>query len=147
MQKKFLVAVAGVLMLATGGLFVSGQWAGSGAVAADGKSYSKSEIESIIHDYLMENPQVILDAVTRLQRQEEAAAEKAAHDFLAANRDAIENAPGAFIAGNPNGDVTIVEFFDYHCGYCKRSLPGLMKMIEEDGNVKLVLREFSCSWS
>lgn len=141
MNGKFLIAAAGALMIGLGGLVVSGQWAGS-AVAASDQNLDKSDVEKIIHDYLMENPEVILEAVTRLQQREQIEAERLAQTFLEENRDAIINAPGAFIAGNPDGDITIVEFFDYHCGFCKKSFAGLMKTVEDDKNIRLVLREF-----
>lgn len=142
MNRKFLIAAAGTLMIGIGGLAVSGQWASNSAEAAGDKGLSKSEIETIIHDYLMENPEVILEAVTRLQQRDQIEAERLAQTFLEDNRDAIISSPGAFIAGNLDGDVTIVEFFDYHCGFCKKSYAGLMKTVENDKNIKLVLREF-----
>lgn len=142
MRGKFIIAAAGTLMIGLGGFFVSGLWAGNSAGAANDRNLNKSDIETIIHDYLMENPEVILEAVNRLQQRDEIEAERLAQAFLEENRDAIITSPGAFIAGNPNGDVTIVEFFDYHCGYCKKSLAGLMKTVKDDKNIRLVLREF-----
>jgi len=61
---------------------------------------------------------------------------------FADNQNLLYNDPTSFVAGNPQGDVTIVEFFDYKCGYCKRAVDSLMKVVEEDGNVRLVLKEF-----
>lgn len=147
MNRKFIIAAAGTVLIGLGALVFSGQWSGNEAIAANSiggdKSWEKSEIESVIHDYLMDNPEVILDAVNKLQQREQNKAEQAAQTFLQKNRGVIESADaGAFIAGNPEGDVTIVEFFDYHCGFCKKSLVGLMKTVEKDKNIKLVLREF-----
>lgn len=147
MNQKFIIAAAGTVLIGLGALVFSGQWSGNEAIAANNiagdKSWDKSEIESVIHDYLMDNPEVILDAVNKLQQREQNKAEQGAQAFLQKNRGAIESADaGAFIAGNPEGDVTIVEFFDYHCGFCKKSLAGLMKTVEKDKNIKLVLREF-----
>lgn len=147
MNQKFIIAAAGTVLIGLGALVFSGQWKGNEATAANSsagdKAWDKSEIETVIHDYLMENPEVILEAVNRLQDREQAKADEAAQAFLQKNRGTIESASaGAFISGNPKGDVTIVEFFDYHCGFCKKSLAGLMKTVEDDKNIKLVLREF-----
>jgi protein-disulfide isomerase len=142
MNRKYLITAAACALIAIGALISVAPWPGGQAVAADTSTMTRPEIEAIIHDYLMDNPQVIIDAVNKLATNEKENAERVAEAFLEDNREAIENAPGAFIAGNPNGDVTIVEFFDYHCGYCKKSLAGLMKTVNDDKNIKLVLREF-----
>lgn len=142
MKQKFLIAAVGTVLIGISALVFSGQWSGNKAIADNTVGMSKADIETIVHDYLMEHPDVIIEAVNQLAAREKEATERQALTFLEDNRDAIENAPGAFIAGNPDGDVTIVEFFDYHCGYCKKSLAGLMKTVNDDKNVKLVLREF-----
>ena len=80
-----------------------------------------------VRGYLLSNPQVLHEVIAELKKQ------------LAAD---IQNDGYSYVAGNPDGDVTIVEFFDYRCGYCKKSFPDLMKTVEEDGNIRLVLKEF-----
>src|SRR6516164_10069385 len=60
---------------------------------------------------------------------------------ISKNADAIFRSPVSPVAGNPNGDVSVVEFFDYNCPYCRRSLPDVLKLINEDGKVRLVLKE------
>lgn len=106
--------------------------------------YAKKNVEfgSQVRDYLLENPKVIREVIQRLQVQEarEEAEEKSKN--LAAYMDDLENDGYSYVAGNPTGDVTIVEFFDYRCGYCKRAYGDLMKTVEEDGNIRLVLKEF-----
>jgi len=102
----------------------------------------KAEIEKIIHDYINENPQVILDAV-RNHQQAQAEAEKAAQqDRLVEMRQQLENAKYSPVGGNPDGNVTVVEFFDYRCGYCKRVHDTVMDTVSDDGNVRLVYKEF-----
>jgi protein-disulfide isomerase len=141
MTKPIRFAAAAALILMLGAVGASFLFSAPSANAAKSPA-EKKEIEGIIYDYLMENPEVILEAVQRLQ-QREAAEEKAKVDaYLSQNRDKIEGPEGSFIAGNPNGDVTIVEFFDYHCTYCKQNLNALLNFVEADGNIKLVLREF-----
>jgi len=106
--------------------------------------YAKQDAEfgSQVRNYLLENPKVIREVIERLQVQEarEQAVKKSKN--LASYIDELENDGYSFVAGNPDGDVTIVEFFDYRCGFCKRVYADLMKTVDEDGNVRLVLKEF-----
>lgn len=99
-------------------------------------------IEQVIYDYLMTNPEVIIEAVEVLQAREEAEAAAKIAQTLEDSRDEIYNSPDSHVAGNPNGDLTIVEFFDYNCGYCKRGLDDLLEAVEEDSNVRLVFKEY-----
>lgn len=99
-------------------------------------------IEEIIFDYLMENPEVIIQAVDVLQAREAAAEEARVAQAVIDNKEAIYASPSTMVMGNPDGDITIVEFFDYHCTYCKRGFPGLMAAVNKDKNIKLVLKEY-----
>lgn len=101
-----------------------------------------SEIEKLVHDYIMSNPQVILDAVRTHQVAEEANADAERQRQLVNMRDQLENAPTSPVGGNLNGDVTVVEFFDYRCGYCKRVHDTVINAVKDDGNVRLVYKEF-----
>jgi protein-disulfide isomerase len=115
------------------------------AVADNDDSLSKNqrqEIEKLIHQYIMDNPRVILDAVERMQEEEQAAKEEAAQKSLLSSRDLLLNDPDTPVGGNPKGDVTVVEFFDYRCGFCKRVYPSLLKVVETDKNVRYVYKEF-----
>ena len=76
------------------------------------------EINRLIHDYLMSHPQVIVESVQKLREQEKVTQREQGASNLATFRDQLENDPLTPVAGNPNGDVTITEFFDYRCGYC-----------------------------
>jgi len=112
------------------------------AASADDKSLSEAEVEAIVKDYLLKHPEVIVEALQLYQeRQEQAEAERARH-MLQASRDRLDDPTGAFVFGNPDGDVTIVEFFDYRCSYCKRVMPTLLDEVQRDGNVRLVFKEF-----
>ena len=99
-------------------------------------------LETVIFDYLMANPEVIIKAVDALQVREAAEAEARAAQAMLDHADMIYDSPAAYVAGNPNGDVTIVEFFDYHCSYCKRSLDNLLAAVDEDPNLRVVFKEF-----
>lgn len=135
-------------------LFVAGAFAASafGVAAATagtpgaqpgnfGASQTR-EIEKIVHDYLVEHPEVLIEAMQALDAKQ-VSEEKILQDkAIATNRKAIYEDESSFVAGNPDGDVTVVEFFDYQCGFCKRSFGPLMETIEADGNIKLILKEF-----
>lgn len=105
-------------------------------------SLNKDDIEKIIAQYIQNNPQVILDSVNKHQQNAAIEEDKKAQDIIKSKTSEIENNPASPVAGNPKGDVVIVEFFDYLCGYCKKVLPSVTKIIEEDKNVKVVFKEF-----
>ncbi|WP_262691768.1 DsbA family protein [Kordiimonas aestuarii] len=99
----------------------------------------RKKIESVVQDYLMEHPEVIMQAVGELQRRQTLAQMLPAIEMY---RSYLEEDAGAAVLGNPNGDVTIVEFFDYRCGYCRRHFPDVMKLVEGDGNIRLLPKQF-----
>jgi protein-disulfide isomerase len=80
--------------------------------------------------------------MSKLEQKEEAERQAAAKDLIAKNREQLNNDGYSYVAGNPQGDVTVIEFFDYNCGYCKRVRSALVQLIEEDKNVRVVLKEF-----
>jgi protein-disulfide isomerase len=102
----------------------------------------KSEIEKIIRDYLVNHPEVLQEAIAALEKKQ--AAEEAAKHQAAVkdNAETIFNSPRHVTVGNPQGDVTFVEFFDYNCGYCKRAMVDMMDLMKHDPKIKVVLKEF-----
>jgi protein-disulfide isomerase len=102
----------------------------------------KDQIRGLIRDYLLQNPEILQEAMVELERKQKDA-EKAAQ--AAAMKDyagALVNSPRNIVVGNPQGDVTLVEFFDYNCGYCKRAAADLGEMIKADPKLRVVLRDF-----
>ena len=95
-----------------------------------------------VRSYLLENPEVIMEAVAVLERRQ--AAEQVANDaaLIATNHAAIYEDPMSHIGGNPDGDVTFVEFVDYKCGYCRKAFPELQSLLEADGNIRIIYKEF-----
>ena len=95
-----------------------------------------------VRAYLLENPEVIMEAVQVLEERQ--AAEQAQGDvqLIANNADAIFNDGYSWVGGNPEGDVTIVEFFDYRCGFCRRAHPEVAQLLEIDGNIRYIAKEF-----
>lgn len=102
----------------------------------------RTEIEHIMHDYLLAHPEVLKDALTELEKHE-AAAEAAKHkDGVKQNREAIFSSPHQVVLGNPSGNVTFVEFFDYNCAFCKRAMGDMLTLLKNDPKLKIVLKEF-----
>ncbi len=95
-----------------------------------------------VREYLMENPQVIMEAVAVLEQRQAEAQVASDSELVAANSVALFEDDASWVGGNPEGDVTIVEFFDYRCGYCRRAHPEVAELIESDGNIRLILKEF-----
>ena len=115
-----------------------GQSQGTGGVSLD----RKAEIEKIVHDYLLAHPEVLKEALLSLQAKEEAAKADSQTQAVAAHKEELNNDPATPVAGNSMGDVTVVEFFDYHCPYCKAVAEPLQQLLNEDKGVRLVLKEF-----
>lgn len=115
-----------------------------GAPAAQAETFddaAKDEIREIVKDYILENPDIILQALREMERLAAEAEEEERRAAMAAMRDRIFADPMTPVSGNPDGDVTIVEFFDYQCGYCKRMLPAMTAVLEGDPNVRVVWKE------
>ena len=119
------------------------------AHAFDLSSMSADEKEAFgqaVREYLLENPETIFEAV-EVFRQREAQAEAAADlNLVAANADAIFNDGFSYVGGNPEGDITVVEFMDYRCGYCKRAHTAVEELIKADGNIRFHRQGISRSW-
>lgn len=115
---------------------------GSVAIAQTAPSpVPREQIEQIVREYLLNNPEVILEAIQGLEEKRRAEAEATQRRVLSSRREAIFNDPTSPVAGNPKGDVTVVEFFDYRCPYCKQMAGPLVRLLKEDGNVRFVFKE------
>jgi protein-disulfide isomerase len=112
-----------------------------GAVTSTGP-LSKEEVQTIIKDYISEHPEEILKSVENMQRKAAEDVQKNAKKEIEARRTEIEDTTHTPFMGNPNGDIKIVEFFDYSCGYCKSANPTILQLINEDTNVTVILKEF-----
>ncbi len=97
---------------------------------------------AIVLDAILENPDVVMRAVDILRGREAAEEEARQAAALTVVGEDLRSGRNAPVLGNPEGDVTVVEFFDYNCGFCKRSAPVLRRLLDEDGNVRVVMREF-----
>ena len=118
---------------------------GSAPLAASAESFSdtqRSDIESIVRNYLIAHPEVLEEAMTELTKRQSAAETEKNEAGVAKNADTIFNSPRGVTLGNKDGDVTFVEFFDYNCGYCKRAMGDMMELMKADSKLKVVLKEF-----
>ncbi len=102
----------------------------------------RRDIEAIIKDYLLNNPEVMVEIQTALESKMEKIQAEKMQVSIKENAKELFQSASAPVAGNPKGDVTVVEFFDYNCGYCKKAFPDLASVVQKDKNVKVVLKEF-----
>ncbi len=101
----------------------------------------QEEINALVHQYILDNPEVILDALRLLEQKQMAAAENSRAQTIEAIYDDLAWHEASPVIGNPEGDVVIVEFFDYNCGYCRKITEDLFDLTEADGNIRYVLKE------
>jgi protein-disulfide isomerase len=107
----------------------------------DAASLEKKQIIATMRDYLTKNPEILVQMTTELDKRQQAEQATQQQKAISKNADALFRSPHSFTVGNPNGDVTVVEFFDYNCGFCRRAMPSVVKLVENDPKVKLVLKE------
>lgn len=150
-------AVAIILALAVGGLLLYGagrlvvapeaglsQLASTPAVAGEAGTFSdeqKKSIEKIVKDYLVANPEIFLEVQGALEAKLEKEQAEKMKAMVSENAKDLYRHPNAAVAGNPDGDITVVEFFDYNCGYCKRALGDVAKLVEKDKNIRVVFAD------
>lgn len=102
----------------------------------------RAALDTEIRRYLLENPEIMLEVIQLLEDQQAEAAAQAEVAALETYRDQIFDDGVSFIGGNPEGSITIVEFIDYQCGFCKRAHPEVAELLERDGDIRLVQKEF-----
>lgn len=102
----------------------------------------RKAIGEIVREYLVANPEVLQEAFQELERRTQDAQKVAQDEALKSERDRLLNSPHGVVAGNPAGDVTIVEFFDFNCGFCKRALADMRGLLKSDPKLRLVLKDF-----
>ena len=102
----------------------------------------RAAIEKIVRDYLVANPEVIEEAMAALEKKQREAAAADVAKTLEEKKTVLFDSTRQMVLGNPRGDVTVVEFFDYNCGYCKRAFGDVQSLIDKDPQVRVVLKEF-----
>lgn len=102
---------------------------------------SEKKIEAVVRNYLLKNPEIMIEVQTALETKREAESRVAQTAFISKSGDNLFNDPEDAVLGNPDGNVTVVEFFDYNCGYCRRAVGDMQALIKTDTNVRFVLKE------
>jgi protein-disulfide isomerase len=105
-------------------------------------SLSEDRVKELVLEAIRDNPGIVLEAIQMIEKREKTAKAFEVKQVLTSNRDALERDPNAPVFGNPEGDVTVVEFFDYNCPYCRRVKPHMKALLAADKNVRVVYREW-----
>ena len=116
--------------------------AGLSLPAAAADEMSEERVRQIVEQLLRERPEIIVEAITAYQQQQELAKQAAQRNALSARAKDLYERPGDPFIGNPDAPITLVEFFDYRCGYCKRVLNDVVAVVEANDDVKVVFKEF-----
>ena len=114
---------------------------GGAPARAQAPALSPEAIESIVREYLLSHPEVIMESIRRAQERDREAARAQSRVAVQAQRQALFRDPESPVGGNPAGDVTIVEFFDYRCPYCRRMEPLIKALLAEDRGIRVVYKE------
>src|SRR5882724_2722965 len=110
--------------------------------AAEITPEQRKAIEAIIHDYLMQNPDVLIEALREAEAKANTETDAKAAQVLRDRHHEVFDDPATPVGGDPRGDVTIVEFFDYRCPYCKQVHPAIQKLLDQDRKLRFVYKEF-----
>jgi protein-disulfide isomerase len=111
-------------------------------VRAEFSTQQRGEIEKIVKDYLLKHPELLQEVMAELEKKQASAEADKARSAIKTHSEVLFNSPRQVTLGNPQGDVTFVEFFDYNCGYCKRALSDMVTLLGKDPKLKVVLKEF-----
>lgn len=114
----------------------------AGPVAWAQAADKTQDLEKAIREYLLNNPDVIIEALERYEMRQRETREKAAKSALTLHKNILHNHPMTPVSGAKDGDVTIVEFFDYQCGFCKRAMHSLLAVMKDDPKIRVVWKEF-----
>jgi protein-disulfide isomerase len=136
--RSALLTIAGVALAAL--ILLPRPFVGT-AAAAD-QAMTKSQVETIVHDYLLAHPEMLQEMASALQMKQQHAADLQRSTAFAKEHAALYNSPLQVVLGNPKGDVTLVEFFDYNCTYCRHALDDTNALLKSDPNLRFVLKEF-----
>lgn len=102
----------------------------------------RAAFQKEVRDYLVAHPEVLVEAMDALQAQQQAQQADADKQIVADNQTALLQDANSWVGGNPNGDITVVEFMDYRCGYCRKSFTEVEELVKADGNIRFVVKEF-----
>lgn len=110
--------------------------------AAEFSDKQRAEIGEIVREYLLKNPEILIEVSQELEKRKQAAEDSQRQTAITENAKLLFRSGNDLVAGNPDGDVTMVEFFDYNCAWCKKGLPEVLGLIDADKNLRLVMKEY-----
>lgn len=149
MTRAILLGTTGIAtafaMLAFGYLSGKPQSAIAGdtpQIMAQAAGMDRKEVEAIVRDYLLQNPEILIEMQDVLEKRQKEDQRVAQLETIRGAKDLIFNAAYDAVIGNPAGKVTIVEFYDYNCGYCKRAMEDMQALVAKDPDLRFVLKEF-----
>ena len=134
MKRTLTLAACTALALATTPLRATDL---SNMTAAEQQAFGKA-----VRSYILENPELIMEAVSILREREAQAEARADFDLVTVNAQDIFEDGFSYVGGNPDGDITLVEFMDYRCGYCRKAYDDVEELIASDVNIRLIVKEF-----
>ncbi len=134
MSKKFTASIAGLILLAS-----SASYAENVTPASFTPDQQKA-IEKITHDYLVSHPKILIEMATALQKEQQAQWQETAKKVIPQTAKGLFNSKESPVAGNPKGDVTMVEFFDFECPHCKELAPQVANLMNTDKNLKVIFK-------
>jgi protein-disulfide isomerase len=142
-MKRFVlfVALCAVLLTSVRLLAQEQTPAMPAATAASVGNLTPDQVRQVVRDLLISEPQLVVNALQKAQADEQVKLNQKRLDMAKLRKKELMNDPDAAVVGNPKGKLTIVEFYDYNCGHCKTLAPMLSRVVKEDGDIRLILRE------
>lgn len=139
-MRAFLAAIGAIVLAAGAAISLAGPALSQSAETP--APLDRAGVETIVREYLLANPEILQEAFAALERKQAAAQEEQRVAAITEQRDIIFNSTRQVVLGNVDGDVSLVEFFDYNCGYCKRAMADLVRLLKEHPDLRVVLKEF-----
>lgn len=140
MNRTIAFGVAGLAVAAA--MLGAGYYVGQKPAAVAAQPNERAEIEQIVRDYLVTNPEVMVEVQAALEAKQEMKQKEQQLAAISASKADIFDLTTDGVFGNPNGEITMVEFYDYNCGYCKRAFPDVNALIKDNPDLRVVLKEF-----
>lgn len=111
------------------------------SAAPEMSAAERAAFRAEVHDYLLDNPEVLTEMIAILDARQKAAGAQDDQALVAANAQALFDDGYSYVGGNPEGSITVVEFLDYQCGYCKKAFPDLHELVDQDGDIRLIVKD------
>ncbi|WP_131782303.1 DsbA family protein [Legionella gresilensis] len=141
MKLKTLVTASALMATIVSPTLMAADSSNTNSTTSSFTDAQKKDIQKVVHDYLVSNPEVLIEASQALQQKQQQSMQQEAQQAISANTQQLFNDP-LTVVGNPKGDVTLVEFFDYQCIHCKKMAPVIADLIKKNNNLRVIYKEF-----